>query len=436
MRTQDAEQSLAPYREAFEIVRAQANGAAAQRAAAFARFEELGFPPQGEEAWKYTNLRRLESRRFDLARPDHNVDESSIRLPAALAACTLVIVDGRIHAGLSHHDALPAGIRVRSLTDALASGEGLASLLRVPVGGGTERFAALNAALCPDVMVIDVGPGTRVNEAIHIVILASGNQSEMSCPRIVLRAGAGSEARIVLHHCGDDESENFVNAYVDVEVGPDALLHVYRLITSGKKTFHIERIDAILGQRAQFRMHDAQLGGMLARLDLNARLAAPGANVELTGLFLADGSRHLDTQVRVDHLAPDACSLQDYRGIAAGRGRAVFNSKAIVHAHAQKSDARQVSRNLLLSQGAEIDTKPELEIYADDVKCSHGATTGQLDPAALFYLRSRGLTETEARNALTRAFAGAVLSRMDHEQFADFVHQSLDRRLNELLDER
>jgi Fe-S cluster assembly protein SufD len=151
-------------------------------------------------------------------------------------------------------------------------------------------------------------------------------------------------------------------------------------------------------------------------------------------MFIADGSRHLDTHLQVDHRALETRSLQDYRGVAAGRGRAVFNGKAIVHAGAQKSVARQSSRNLLLTAGAEIDTKPELEIYADDVQCSHGATTGQLDPAAMFYLRSRGLSESEARSALTRAFAGAVLSRIDHADLARLVHAELDGRLGRLLE--
>jgi Fe-S cluster assembly protein SufD len=183
-------------------------------------------------------------------------------------------------------------------------------------------------------------------------------------------------------------------------------------------------------------MHDAQLGAGLARLDLNARLAPPQAAAELTGVFLADGSRPHHTHVLVDHLPVGTRSLQDYPGIAAGRRRAVFNGKAVVHPGAQQSQARQSSRNLLLTPGAEIDTKPELEIYADDVQCSHGATTGQLDPAALFYLRSRGLTENEARSALTRAFAGAVLSRMDHAPFAARVHDMFDVRLTNLLEER
>jgi Fe-S cluster assembly protein SufD len=239
----------------------------------------------------------------------------------------------------------------------------------------------------------------------------------------------------VLRHVGDD-AERLVNSVVDIEVGPDAVVHLYRLLDTGGRTFHIERLEATVAQRGTVVVHDAQLGAGLARLDLNARLVAPEASAELTGLFLADGSRHLDTHVRVDHLAVRTRSLQDYRGIAAGRGRAVFNGKAVVHVDAQKSQARQTNRNLLLTPGAEIDSKPELEIYADDVQCSHGATTGQLDAAALFYLRSRGLTEIEARSALTRAFAGAVMSRMDHAAFAAAVRDALDARLAQLLETR
>jgi Fe-S cluster assembly protein SufD len=211
-------------------------------------------------------------------------------------------------------------------------------------------------------------------------------------------------------------------------------VHLYRLLDHGARAFHIERIEATVAQRGTFVVHDAQLGAGLARLDLTVRLAAPQATAELTGLFLADGLRHLDTHVRADHLAVGTRSLQDYRGIAAGRGRAVFNGKAVVHEGAQQSQARQTNRNLLLTPGAEIDTKPELEIYADDVQCSHGATTGQLDAAALFYLRSRGLSETEARSALTRAFTGAVVSRMDHAGFAAAVRDILDARLAQLLE--
>jgi Fe-S cluster assembly protein SufD len=421
---------LSPYRAAYEGARPRPGVTESVRAAAFGRFVELGFPGAREEAWKYTSLRRLESRSFALPGPA----DVTAPLPPALADHVVVLENGALRDTASTLGTLPHGVRVRTLEQVEADGEPLAPLLRVPPGGGTERFVALNAALCPNVVVIDVATGARPEAALHLAVTVTGTTATMSHPRVVIRAASGSEARIVLHHSGDDAVERFTNSYVDVEVAADAVLHLYRLQAPGAKAFLIERIDATVGQRGRYVMHDAQLGGSLGRLDLNARLVAPGAAAELTGLFLADGARHLDTHARVDHIAPDTQSLLDYRGIAAGRGRAVFNGKAVVHEGAQKSHARQSSRNLLLSAGAEIDTKPELEIYADDVQCSHGATTGQLDPAALFYLRSRGLDEQQARSALTRAFAGAVLSRMDLPPFAAAVHAAFDDRLSRLLE--
>jgi len=417
------------YREAFEAARPSFGTAEAARAAAFERFAELGFPSAGDEAWKYTNLRRLGARRF----PARNPESTAVVLDDALTPFRLVVVDGHLRPDLGTQGSPPAGVTLRTLEAARRDGEPLSALLRVPAGGGTERFAALNAALCPDALIIDVAPGASP-EPIEIDLAATSSEGGMSHPRLLIRAARGSTARIILRHVGDDAAERFVNAVADVEVGADAVLHLYRLLSQGDRGFHIERIEATVGQRGTFVMHDAQLGAGLGRLDLNARLAAPESAAELTGLFLADGSRHLDTHLHVDHLAVGTRSLQDYRGIAAGRGRAVFNGKAIVHPGAQKSQARQTSRNLLLTPGAEIDTKPELEIYADDVQCNHGATTGQLDPAALFYLRSRGLSEHEARSALTRAFTGAVVSRMDHAPFAEVVRGALDSRLARLLE--
>jgi Fe-S cluster assembly protein SufD len=419
---------LEPYRAAFEAVRTAAGETAAARGQAFARFAELGFPAPRDDAWKYTSLRRLESRRFQTARRA----PAATALPSTppLAPHRVTLLNGQ----LVERTSLPAGVRVRTLAEALESGEPQSRVFRVPAGGGTERFAALNAALCDEAVFIDVEKGATPAEALHVVIASSGAEPHMSHPRLVVRAGAGSAARVVLQHVGSADVEHFVNSYVEVEADAGSGLHLYRLQTAGARTFLIERVEATLGARATLEVHDAELEAALSRLDLHARLAAPGARATLTGLFLADGARHLDAHVRVDHFAPDTQSLVDYRGIAAGRGRGVFDGKAVVHVDAQRSQARQTNRNLLLSAGAEIDSRPELEIYADDVQCSHGSTTGQLDPAALFYLRSRGLDEHEARSALTRAFAGAVLSRMDLASFAGAVQGALDARLARLLE--
>jgi len=420
------------YREVFEAARPSLRGAAAWRTAGFARFAELGFPGPREESWKYTNLRRLEGRAFRPAAREH-ARGLELELPAALGEHRLVLVNGYWRADLAG-PSLPAGVRVRSLDDAHADETVAPLAMRIPTGGGTESFAALNVAMSADPLLIEVDAGVRCHQALHLLIIAAGAEAAMSHPRVVLRLGAGALARVVLHYRDDEAAERFVNSMIDVELAQEAELYAYRVQAHGSRTFHIERFDARLAAAARLAVRDAQLGSSLARLDLNVSLAGRAAETEITGLFIADGSRHLDTHVLVDHRAVATRSLQDYRGVAAGRGRAVFNGKAIVHPGAQQSNARQSSRNLLLTPGAEIDTKPELEIYADDVQCSHGATTGQLDPAALFYLRSRGLSETEARSALTRAFAAAVLSRIELPAVAELVRDMLDGRLAQLLE--
>ena len=421
------------YRLAFDALRPVLKGDATRRSAAFARFAELGFPDPREEAWKYTNLRRLESRRFAPAGREQAL-AATPTLPPDLGDRRVVLVNGHLRDDLSRLAALPRGVTVRTL--AQAHGDGLAAtVLRWPQGGGTERFAALNAALSPDPLYVEVEAGVHCVEVLHLVLVATGPTATMSYPRVSLKLGAGSTLRVVVHHVGDGEVEHFVSSVLDADLADAATLHVYRVQAAGTKAFHIERCDATVRAGARLAVRDAQLGAALARLDLNVSLAGRAAEAELTGLFIADGARHLDTHVHVDHRAIETRSVQDYRGVAAIRGRAVFNGKTVVHEGAQKSNARQSSRNLLLTTGAEIDTKPELEIYADDVQCSHGATTGRLDPAALFYLRSRGLAESEARSALTRAFAGAVLSRFDHAPVAALVHDELDGRLVRLLEQ-
>jgi len=427
--------ATAQYREAFEALRQSLRGSGTRRSAAFDRFAELGFPAPREEAWKYTSLRRLESRRFAPATRQGALD-AVVSLPADLGKHRLVLVNGHLREDLSRLATLPEGLRVRTLAEPRADDAVAAHVLRWPSGGGTERFAALNAAMSADPLLIEVDAGARCEGALHVVIVTAGAAATMSYPRVTVRLGAGSLARIVLHYSGEETAEHFVAAVVDADLADGAELHAYRLQAAGSRTFHIERIDAIVGAGARLTVRDAQLGAALARLDLNVALAGRGAEAELTGLFVADGARHLDTHVHIAHRAVETRSLQDYRGVAANRGRAVFNGKSVVHEGAQKSNARQSSRNLLLTPGAEIDTKPELEIYADDVQCSHGATTGQLDPAAMFYLRSRGLAESEARSALTRAFAGAVLSRIDLAPLASLMHDELDGRLVRLLEQQ
>jgi Fe-S cluster assembly protein SufD len=412
----------AHYREAFERLQSELHGAASRRLAAMERFAELGFPGARDEAWKYTSLRRLESRRFVPAPPMTTL----VDVPAAFVAQCLVLANG------SPVGTVPASLGGFALGTLTAASE--EQLLRPLPGGGTERFAALNAALSTGPLLLSTTAGQQSDDVLQLTLATTGTGPTLASPRIAVRMAAGSRARLLIDHVDDGAHEHFTNAVLDIELGSGAHLTLYRLQRQGERAFHIERIETRVGENATFVMRDSQLGAGLARLDTNVSLDGRAAATEITGVFLADGSRHLDSHIHVGHRAVETTSLQDYRGIAANKGRGVFNGKAIVHAGAQKSNARQVNRNLLLTPGAEVDTKPDLEIYADDVQCSHGTTTGQLDPNALFYLRSRGLSEPEARSALTRAFAGAVMARVDEPALARHVHDELDRRLVRLLE--
>jgi Fe-S cluster assembly protein SufD len=401
--------------------------ARARREAAFARFAELGFPAANDEAWKYTPLRRLETRAFAPVTRTAAVD---LELPplADIGPHRLLIVDGQLVGELD--SALPAGVRP------LQAGTSVQWLDRSrawPVGGGTERFAALNAAFALDPIVIDVEAVPDAAPLLHVACVAQA-EGRASHPRVSVRIAPGARLQLVLEHTSDARFERWVNAVVEVRVGPGARLDLYRLQRHANRTFHTERVEIIAERDARLSVKDASLGGTLARLDLHVSLEGANASAEVAGLFLADGNAHIDTQVRVDHRVGHTTSEQDYRGIAAGRGRGVFNTSVYVHPGAAKSNARQSSRNLLLTPGAEIDTKPELQIHTDDVQCSHGATTGQLDPNAMFYLRSRGLDEVEARRVLTRAFAASVLSRMDLGGYEAAVHELIDARLRGLLE--
>jgi len=246
---------------------------------------------------------------------------------------------------------------------------------------------------------------------VQLVHIWSGKaQLAMSHPRLIVRAGRDSECTLIEQFLSLGEAETFTNALASIELDEGSTVRHYRLQQESVRAFHIGQANVSLRGHARYTLHDLAFGASLSRLNVTALLQGPGAHVELRGLFTPSGSQHIDTHTRIEHVAPHTSSEEDYRGIAESRGRGVFNGKVLVHPDAQKTDARQSSRNLLLSATAEIDAKPELEIYANDVKCSHGATTGQLDATALFYLRSRGLSDTDARALLIRAFAESILS--------------------------
>jgi Fe-S cluster assembly protein SufD len=287
----------------------------------------------------------------------------------------------------------------------------------------------LNLAFFEDGVVLDLAAGAAPDQPIYIVHQWSDGAAQlMSSPRVVVRAAANSRCTVIEHFIGGSSGECFTNAVTEIEVAAAAKVEHYRIQQESTRTFHIGHVNVRVQQDGCYASHDIALGASLARLNLGTVLQGPGAHADLHGLLAPLASQHLDSHTTIDHAAPHTSSDENYRGIAGERGRGVFNGKVIVRPDAQKTDARQSSRNLLLAPGAEIDTKPELEIYANDVKCSHGATTGQLDATALFYLRSRGLDEAAARALLIRAFAESVVSSVGPPAVRNHLEKLLDER--------
>jgi Fe-S cluster assembly protein SufD len=375
-----------------------------RRRAGLERFAAVGFPSRRDEDWKYTDLKLVARRSFSFA------EAFALEAPRieGLEGPCVVFANGR----LVHAENLPEGV-VMPLAAAVAAGHpACRELLGAVAEPQRHRFAGLSTALFGDGVLIDLPADTELAEPIRLVFLAGGADAPvLDAPRVLVRAGANSRATVVEHY-PSAPGESLSLAVTELALSDGARIEHYRLQEAGAGAFHLGVLAARLQQDAALVSHNLSVGGRIARLDLDAELRASGARVEMNGLYVVRERQHADSHTRVDHAVPHTSSDQMYRGVLDGKSRAVFNGKAIVRPGAAGTDAVQSNANLLLSPEAEIDTKPELEIYADEVKCAHGATTGQLDTQALFYLRSRGIDEKTARSLLTFAFADTVLARM------------------------
>jgi Fe-S cluster assembly protein SufD len=418
------------YRQLFEARSLPDDSLTRTRRVALERFLAQGFPTQRDERWKYTNLRRLESRTFTRSEPAPVAPDSSQWL--SHVGQRIVFVDGQWMPSLSNPAAQPPGVTVLTIGQWLQhDADAVAEFLSQSATDCENAFENLNTAFFEDGVVVDIAPDTQLDEPLYIVHQWRSS-GRMAHPRVVIRAGRHSHLTVIEHYTGAADVESFTNAVVTIEASPGASVKHYRMQQEGIKTFHIGTVRARLAQNARYVSHDIACGATLGRSDLTVLLEGQGADAKLRGIFSPTGSQHLDIYTKIEHIAPQTTSEEEYRGIADGRGRGVFNGKVKVHPDAQKIDARQLSRNLLLSPTAEIDTKPELEIYANDVKCSHGATTGQLDAAALFYLRSRGLDAAEARMLLIRAFAESILLTIEPKGLRAALEQWLRERFTKM----
>jgi Fe-S cluster assembly protein SufD len=388
-----------------------------------------GLPHARSEAWKYTPLRTLERRAFAARTPGTTAFDAAVL--ADIPAPRLVFVNGSYDVAHSEVGGLPAGVDLRPLSNALAGGDpGASSLLERRFQRADEVFARLNAALASQGLLLRVEAGLQVETPLHLVTIGAPTGADSAWHmRHLIELGAGASLTLVEHHLASGEHAHLGNALTHVHLADDASLVHARLQEESPRATLLTRTDAVLARNAHYQRVDIELGAALSRHELNVRLEGEGANLSANGVLLATGKRHLDTRLGIEHIARDTQCDLTWRGLAAGRSRAVFHGGILIHAGADGSDANLSNKNLLLSDAAEIDSQPVLEIHADEVKAAHGATVGQLDPTAMFYLRSRGLPEADARRLLTTAFCREVVNTIGPGEVRDTLTAALDRAL-------
>ena len=428
--------------DACEAVRrtAPSPGAIADlRRRAFERFSALGIPTTRLERWRFTNVAPIANTAFTLAA---QADKAAARVDAAPHALTgagarLTFINGRYVAGASDLDRLPAGVAVGSLAAALESeSAGTRAAVDAHLGSEAgvdgEAFTALNTALLQDGAVVHVPANTVVEQPIQLLFVTTPPEDGapvMTHPRVLIVAGENSQVRLVESYGGGGESPYLTNAVTEVVAGPAAVVDHYKVVRESPAGYHIGDMHLRLARAASFSSHAVTLGGAIVRNDADATLDGEGVDCTLNGLYLANGRRLIDNHTTIRHASPHCSSHELYKGILDDEARAVFNGKIVVAIDAQKTDAKQTNKALLLSEDAQINTKPELEIFADDVKCTHGATVGQLDEDALFYLRARGLAEQQARSVLIHAFASDLLNRIAVDSIRAQLEDLLLRQL-------
>jgi Fe-S cluster assembly protein SufD len=394
------------------------------------RFREAGFPTVREEAWKYTNVAPFVKIPYQAApRERETFARSPLPLPAG-AGAQIVVVNGRYAPELSSVGLLTGGLEVASLADAIATRPDVIEARLATIARDGNAFADLNSAFLEDGVFVRIPASTAVAEPIHLVFLSEPVFGPtVSHPRNLVIAEAGSQAAIVETFLGTAGEPYFTNTVTEIVLEDGAILDFSKLEREGDAAFHVATTAVSVGRNANFTSHSISLGGALARNDLNVRLDAEGADCTLNGLFLGNGRQLLDNHTLIDHARPHGTSRELYKGILDGKSRGIFHGKIIVRPDAQKTDAMQTNKNLLLSREALVNSEPALEIFADDVKCRHGSTIGQLDAAAMFYLRSRGIGEDEARSLLVYAFASDVASRIRVAPLRELVERQLGLRL-------
>lgn len=404
------------------------------RAAAIDQFRRTGFPSLRQEDWKYTDVRPIIKRNFlsvaagaDAARPEL-LDGYTMQ---AWDCHELVFVNGSCRSAYTHIRDLEQGVILRSLAEVLRhDATGIQPYFEQVHAKSQSAFDNLNSAFLAEGAYLYVPDGVCIEKPIHLLFLAEQRPEPLVGHfRNLLVLGKQARATVIETYAGADSAEYLTNTITEYTGAASAHLRHYKLQQESLRGFHVGSLRATLGRDSELVSHSLSLGGALVRNNIHAELTETGAAATLNGLYIAGGKQHVDNHTCVEHRVPHTTSAGFYRGVLDGNARGVFNGRVVVHAQAQKTDAQLSNANLLLSSQAEIDTKPELEIYADDVKCSHGTTVGQLDENMLFYLRSRAIDEKTARSLLTFAFAEDVINRIDFKPVRERLELSVAGKL-------
>ncbi len=405
-----------------------------QRQSAFNIFQESGFPSTRKENWKYTDVKPITKKLFsnitnsNVVISDNEIDAILFK---ELECIELVFVNGAYSEKYSNIKNLPNKLTIRNMANAFVNDEDfLKKHLSQYVNGDSSSFVTLNTAFIQDGAYINVPSDLTLERPISITYISKDNSNIFAThPRNLIFMGENSKATIIENYIGIDDANYFTNAVTETSLSQGASLKHYKIQQESSNAFHIGSLNTSQNKDSRFESHSISIGGALVRNDINARLNKEGAEIMMNGLYMTDNAQHIDNHTRVDHFKPLTQSNQNYRGVLNGKSRGVFNGKVVVHPQAQKIEAYQNNANLLLSDDAEIDTKPELEIYADDVKCNHGATIGQLDNDMLFYLRSRAIDEQTARSLLTYAFADEIINNISFQSIKNKLEHLIIGRL-------
>lgn len=387
------------------------------RQGAITKFSELGFPTPRDEDWRFTNVAPIARSSFHI--PLNGIDQVSASdlTPYQFEGedvCELVFINSRYSKELSTHSQLPDGVIAKNLAEAIDSQEDiLKENLAKYAEFKDEAFTALNTAFMEDGGFIYIPKGTVVEKPIHLLFISTkGENPSITNPRNLIIVEDNCQTNIIEHYVSLEDNVYLSNVVTEMVVGENSSVGHYLIELESKKAFNISTLRIQQARSSNIRSHSVLLGGSLVRNNIHPVLAGEGCNSLINGLYMSTHRQHMDNYMKVEHVSPHCDSRQLYNGVLDGRSRGVFHGRIIVHEDAQKTDAKQTNRNLLLSDHAQVDTKPQLEIYADDVKCTHGATIGQIDENALFYLRSRGISKEASRDIILNAFTNETLESM------------------------